>query len=661
MRKILEDIVQEYNQGLIPPEALLVGMTQLAGRDVVVTAFDLLGYLADQRSSPEPRLHVATKVQSEPSLKMPRLIGDDIKQCENCGTTSTPLWRKDRHINMLLCNACGIYYKNHGRHRPIQLTAVAPRTGGRRESVGPVASISQQSGGDWEGPGPAEHEDVGVKGGESHGRRRSTRPRRVRDMNESDGEEAEPPMARHGGRIPSSRDARGDSDDGASDMSSAGLLDESQAERLRGELIERLVSHAVATDLDEDGAVEGLTALKKSRLADPVTGKVWGVVRLYADPSAEEKPANIYGTIEKIISKPRAAAIAGGALPAGSAHHRPGQTCDNCGTSQTPLWRKDRETGQMLCNACGIYLKTHGRHRPLGTSRHKHGPSAIGGHVGKRTSSTRRRSSPAKRPWEAAGDSDSEPDQELEGGHDAADADMDDAMEVDGHREVAPREEDAAAVVTYSGRIPKAPRSRLAVSSGPSPILPPASAPVNVGTAPIQRVPAPELPAVYVAPLPPPPPPVRTSPMFLHQSPLPQAPALFKAPTHSGTPTSGTGSPGNNAFNATNFSGGKASMARPGGETQTQGAALSNSSDRTDFGGRPSPQMLITEPHIAMNVPSITPPSAAFAALRTPWLRPMSVGFGQFGGLAAGGSAVPSALPQISSVLHAPRHVSQSL
>lgn len=30
------------------------------------------------------------------------------KVCENCGTTSTPLWRKDRTCNMMMCNACGI-------------------------------------------------------------------------------------------------------------------------------------------------------------------------------------------------------------------------------------------------------------------------------------------------------------------------------------------------------------------------------------------------------------------------------------------------------------------------------------------------------------------------------------------------------------------------
>lgn len=45
----------------------------------------------------------------------------DNKRCVNCQCTSTPLWRKDKSSGLMYCNACGIYLKNHGKHRPVEL------------------------------------------------------------------------------------------------------------------------------------------------------------------------------------------------------------------------------------------------------------------------------------------------------------------------------------------------------------------------------------------------------------------------------------------------------------------------------------------------------------------------------------------------------------
>ncbi|KAI7877831.1 glucocorticoid receptor-like (DNA-binding domain) [Lichtheimia hyalospora FSU 10163] len=40
--------------------------------------------------------------------------------CANCRTTTTPLWRRDESGNTI-CNACGLYYKLHGMHRPVSM------------------------------------------------------------------------------------------------------------------------------------------------------------------------------------------------------------------------------------------------------------------------------------------------------------------------------------------------------------------------------------------------------------------------------------------------------------------------------------------------------------------------------------------------------------
>lgn len=40
----------------------------------------------------------------------------------------------------------------------------------------------------------------------------------------------------------------------------------------------------------------------------------------------------------------------------------------NCGTTRTPLWRRS-PTGEMICNACGLYLKARNQMRPVGMKK----------------------------------------------------------------------------------------------------------------------------------------------------------------------------------------------------------------------------------------------------------------------------------------------------
>lgn len=52
-----------------------------------------------------------------------------------------------------------------------------------------------------------------------------------------------------------------------------------------------------------------------------------------------------------------------------------GQTCSNCGTTRTPLWRRS-PAGEIICNACGLYLKARNQKRPTNLKR---GPNPLGG------------------------------------------------------------------------------------------------------------------------------------------------------------------------------------------------------------------------------------------------------------------------------------------
>ncbi|XBW37613.1 hypothetical protein QEN19_003194 [Hanseniaspora menglaensis] len=54
--------------------------------------------------------------------------------CSNCGTTKTPLWRRDER-GYILCNACGLFFKLHGKPRPISLKTDVIRSRNRKTKI----------------------------------------------------------------------------------------------------------------------------------------------------------------------------------------------------------------------------------------------------------------------------------------------------------------------------------------------------------------------------------------------------------------------------------------------------------------------------------------------------------------------------------------------
>ncbi|KAI9335742.1 hypothetical protein BDR26DRAFT_936378 [Obelidium mucronatum] len=43
----------------------------------------------------------------------------EIMICSNCSSIKTPMWRRDQKTGKPICNACGLYFRMHGKKRPV--------------------------------------------------------------------------------------------------------------------------------------------------------------------------------------------------------------------------------------------------------------------------------------------------------------------------------------------------------------------------------------------------------------------------------------------------------------------------------------------------------------------------------------------------------------
>lgn len=95
-----------------------------------------------------------------------------------------------------------------------------------------------------------------------------------------------------------------------------------------------------------------------------------------SNPSVKgpETPVTSYSTLDSALSLPSTAPRSprrSSTTPPAKAHSAPASStgsptrrCSHCQTTTTPLWRRDAETLELVCNACGLYQQQHACHRP---------------------------------------------------------------------------------------------------------------------------------------------------------------------------------------------------------------------------------------------------------------------------------------------------------
>ncbi|KAF9911789.1 hypothetical protein BX616_010477 [Lobosporangium transversale] len=84
--------------------------------------------ITERSPSPSPSPE-ASQIPSSPSNKAsqnPKASSSRQLICFNCRVTQTPLWRRTPDRQHSLCNACGLYYKQYGAHRPLNVRHKLP-------------------------------------------------------------------------------------------------------------------------------------------------------------------------------------------------------------------------------------------------------------------------------------------------------------------------------------------------------------------------------------------------------------------------------------------------------------------------------------------------------------------------------------------------------
>ncbi|KAJ1932818.1 GATA type transcriptional activator of nitrogen-regulated proteins, partial [Kickxella alabastrina] len=257
--------------------------------------------------------------------------------CVNCGTTRTPLWRRDPR-NRPICNKCGLYLKSYGKMRPLSLKRALKHNSDPINT--PVSVAAAASGCDCSSGGGC--------GGHSHRGDEDTCPGDGTCNGKGGGPSCDGCPAYNQKHLPHT--TRIISTNGARRLTAA----------------ERAAAIANGASTDEHGNIIGLipeSAIGPGRIPPNVAAAI-----------AAAAAANA-SNLSRVISDGSVSASESGSMTAVPATATATATtsceraiCFNCGTDYTPLWRRDAD-GNIACNACALFFKLHGRNRPISLKR----------------------------------------------------------------------------------------------------------------------------------------------------------------------------------------------------------------------------------------------------------------------------------------------------
>ena len=117
------------------------------------TTASIASPVTETTSSPPSPPPTTTTTTINNTTKQTNSTGNNNKQqqrparqleCFNCHVTKTPLWRRTPDRAHSLCNACGLYYKQYGTHRPLHIRQKTPNKKIQQQQAAQQAQQQQQ-------------------------------------------------------------------------------------------------------------------------------------------------------------------------------------------------------------------------------------------------------------------------------------------------------------------------------------------------------------------------------------------------------------------------------------------------------------------------------------------------------------------------------------